>query len=175
MFRSLALIVSAIQLTRPQVPEDQALAMAKVLQEEAKEHHFDPFSGVAMIHFESGFRPEVVSPNREDYGLGQIRARYVGACRKDKDPLNHPSKACLQVKKDLLDPTKNIRLMAEMITRHRKLCRKKTRTARFDQWLASYQGLNFPKQGRWCKANKRTWRVIHYRRTLIRKLIHRRK
>jgi hypothetical protein len=170
LLRPIAIIVAAIQLSRPGMPAGEAERYARTLREEAAKHRFDPLSGVAIIHFESGWYPDVVSANREDYGLGQIRARYVGACKADEDPLDRPSEACLAVKRSLLDPETNIRTMAELITRNRKLCRDKTGSAHFHQWLASYQGKNFPKQNRWCQADKKTWAVLDYRRRLIREL-----
>ena len=171
MVRSIAVIVSAILLSRPGMPVEDAKRYARVLQQEAKEHGFDPFTGVAMIHFESNWYPEVVSSNKEDYGLGQIRARYIGACRDDEDPVNHPSPECRAVQRSLLDAETNIKQMAELITNNRKLCRDKTGSALFHQWLASYQGLNFPKQKKWCQPRKRTWEVIEYRKKLIRELV----
>jgi hypothetical protein len=167
MLRSIAVIVSAIMMSRPQMQVAEAERYARVLQAEAKEHGFDPLTGVAIIHFESGWQPQAISANREDYGLGQIRARYVGACKDDEDPLGNPSEACRKVKQSLLDAETNIRTMAELITNNRKLCKQKTGTAYFHQWLASYQGLNFPKQKRWCAPKKRTWQVIEYRKKLI--------
>lgn len=170
MLRPIALIVSAILMSRPGMPLDEAQRYARVLQEEAKEHGFDPLTGVAIIHFESGWYPQAVSSNGEDYGLGQIRARYIGACRDDEDPLENPSEECLAVKRSLLEAETNIRKMADLITNNRKLCRDKIGSALFHQWLASYQGLNFPKQNRWCVAKKKTWAVIEYRKKLIREL-----
>ncbi len=171
MFRPLLLIVAAIRLSRPEMPEEEAIKYARVLQTEAAEREFDPFTGVAMIHFESRWQPRAVSPSGEDFGLGQIRARYVGACQKDSDPVHHPSVACKKVKQSLLDPEENIAMVAELITHHRKVCKKKTGSARFAQWLASYQGRNYPKQNRWCQPGKKTWQVIEYRKHLIRKLV----
>jgi hypothetical protein len=167
MLRPIAVIVSAILMSRPGMPVADAERYARVLQAEAKEHGFDPFTGVAIIHFESGWQPQAISANREDYGLGQIRARYVGACKNDEDPLGNPSEECRKVKQALLDAETNIRTMAELITNNRKLCTQKTGTAYFHQWLASYQGLNFPKQKRWCSPKKKTWQVIEYRKKLI--------
>ena len=172
MLRPLAVIVSAIMLSRPGMPQDDAKHFATVLQQEAKEHGFDPFTGVAIVHFESGWYPEMVSENGEDYGLGQIRARYIGACRKDEDPLNDPSPECKAVKASLLTAETNIRTMAQLITNNRKLCTEKTGSALFHQWLASYQGRNFPKQNRWCQPGDKTWQVIKYRRHLIDELVH---
>lgn len=125
MLRPLAAIVAAILISRPEMPEQTASRFAEVLRAEAQRHHFDPFTGIAIIHHESGWQPELVSANGEDYGLGQIRARYVGACLEDADPLHHPSPACMEVKRRLLQGEENIRIMAEMITRNRAFCRKK--------------------------------------------------
>jgi hypothetical protein len=173
MLRPIAIIASAILMSRPGMPPGDAEAYAKLLQQQAKQRGFDPLTGVALIHHESGWYPEAVSPNREDYGLGQIRARYIGACRKDADPLRQPSAECRAVKRALLEPETNIRTMAELITNHRKLCKEKTGTAHVQQWLASYQGSNFPSKKRWCVPNRKTWDVIAYRKRLIRELTKR--
>jgi hypothetical protein len=167
MVRPIAAIVAAILISRPDMPVEEATRYARVLRDEAKEHGFDPYTGVSIIHHESGWIPDIVSENREDYGLGQIRARFIGACRGDEDPLRAPSAACRAVKQSLLVPENNIRQMAELITDHRKLCREKTGTAKFHQWLASYQGRNYPKEDRWCDASEQTWQVVRYRRWLI--------
>ncbi|MCA9627610.1 MAG: hypothetical protein KC766_08095 [Myxococcales bacterium] len=171
MVRSLALIVLAIQLSRPTIPRQEALHYAKVLQQEAKEHDFDPFTGVAIIHFESYWHPGVVSKDGEDYGLAQIRARYVRGCRGDEDPLNDPSTDCLSAKARLLDGATNIRRMAALITANRELCKEKTGRVWFHEWLASYQGRNRPKEDKWCTPGDGTWRVVNYRKELIAKLI----
>ncbi|MBX3130630.1 MAG: hypothetical protein KF718_28180 [Polyangiaceae bacterium] len=172
MVRPVAVIVAAILMSRPGMPKDEATRFATVLKEVARQHGFDPLTGVAIVHFESSWYPEVVSGDGEDYGLGQIRARYIGACRQDDDPLTEPSEACQEVKKSLLDAETNLRLMGQIITDNRKLCRDKTGTAHFHQWLGSYQGLNFPKENRWCQANERTHRVVEYRKQLIAQLVH---
>jgi hypothetical protein len=170
MLRSLAIIVAAISLSRPGIDQDQAQRYAKVLQEEGRARHFDPLTAVAIVHFESGWHPEVISDNGEDYGLGQIRARYVGACRKDSDPKDSPSEECRALKQSLLDAETNLRTMAQLITNNRKLCLEKTKSAALPRWLASYQGLNFPKQGKWCQPGDKTRQVIRYRQWLINEL-----
>lgn len=171
MLRPLAVIIAAMYLTRPGLPYPEAERYAKVIQEEAKSRDFDPLSAVAIVHFETGFFPELVSDNGEDYGLGQIRARYVGACKGDEDPVNHPSEECKAVKAQLLEGEENLRWVAKLITRNRKFCKEKTGTAWFQQWLASYQGLNFPKQKKWCQPKKKTWRVVKYHKHLTRELL----
>ena len=171
MVRSLALIILAIQLSRPSIPRQEAVHYAKVLQQEAKEHDFDPFTGVAIIHFESYWHPGVVSKDGEDYGLAQIRARYVRGCRGDEDPLGSPSAECQSAKARLLDGATNIRRMAALITANRELCKEKTGRVWFHEWLASYQGRNRPKEDKWCKPGEGTWRVVNYRKELIAKLV----
>lgn len=171
MLRPILVIVAAITLTRPEMDLGEARRFAKVLQHEAKEHGFDPLSGVSIIHFESGWQPDARSKNGEDYGLGQIRARFIGACKKDKDPLNDPSDECRAEKQRLLDGEENIREMARIISLNRGLCKKKTGSAWFHQWLASYQGLNFPKENKWCQAKSKTWRVVKYRRSIVKELL----
>jgi hypothetical protein len=168
VIRPLAIIASAILLSRPELAREQAERYAKVVQEEAKARGFDPLTMVAIVHTESGWHPEVVSQNGEDYGLGQIRARYVGACKSDPDPRDAPGPACRAAKESLLEAETNLRLMAQLITDHRKLCREKARSAALPRWLASYQGLNFPKQNRWCVPGAKTWSVIKYHAKLVR-------
>jgi len=172
MLRPLAIIASAILISRPDLGAEDVKRFASILQEEAAQRGFDPLSAVAIVHFESAWQPEVISPNGEDYGLGQIRARYIGACRADSDPRDNPSASCAQVKKSLLDAETNLRTMAELIANNKKLCQQKGRSASLPNWLASYQGLNFPKQGKWCQPNDKTWQVVKYRSFLITQVTH---
>ncbi|MGE0320912.1 MAG: hypothetical protein AB7K71_03130 [Polyangiaceae bacterium] len=170
MLRPLAVIIAAMYLTRPGMPYPEAERYAKVIQAEARSRDFDPLSAVAIVHFESGLLPHMVSDNGEDYGLGQIRARYIGACKFDEDPVNHPSDECKAVKSQLLEGEENLHWVAKLISRNRKFCKEKTGSALFQQWLASYQGLNFPKQNRWCQPKKKTWRVVKYHAALKQEL-----
>lgn len=170
MFRPLTVIIAAMQLSRPGIPAEEATRYASALQYQAKEHGFDPLTGVALIHRESRWFPRAVSPDGEDHGLAQIRARFIGACRTDPDPVNAPSEACEAVKRSLLDGVYNIRVMATLITRNREHCRAKTGTALFDQWLASYEGRNYPGKDRWCQPAEATREVIRYRAWLISKV-----
>jgi len=170
MFRSIAAIVAAIQLHHPNVDDTDAKRYAAVLQRQAKEHNFDPFTGVAIIHHESRFKPKAVSKDGEDYGLAQIRARFIGGCAHTKSPKANPTPACRKEKQRLLVPEENIRVMADLITRHRAYCKKKVGSALFARWLASYQGRNNVRRKRFCTPGKGTYRVIQYRRDLIRTL-----
>ena len=159
-----------MRLSRPDMPTEDATRQAKVLQTVAREHGFDPLTGVAIIHLESGWDPARVSENGEDYGLAQIRARYIGACRGDADPVRSPSKECRAVKEELLNGEANIRKMGELITLNRELCRRKVGSVALERWLASYQGRNYPERRRWCQPGEQTRAVIRYRQWLIREL-----
>jgi len=167
MIRSVALLVSAIAVSRPGISTREATVYAHVLNEVGAARGFDPLTAVAIIHFETRWQPTQVSPDGEDYGLGQVRARYVGACRSDADPLNAPSEACMAVKRSLLDGTTNIRRMGEIIAANRQLCLKKTGSAAPARWLAGYQGRNFPSSHKWCQPDEKAWRVLAYSRELL--------
>jgi hypothetical protein len=167
VIRPLAVIVSAILMSRPTMPVTEATRYARVLDEEARKHAFDPLTAVAIIHFESRWQPWQISPDGEDYGLGQVRARYLGACRGDDDPVGHPSPACRAAKATLLAGETNIRRMASIITANRDLCRTKTGNANLAHWLAGYEGLNRPALDRWCAPGPRTWQVVAYRQELV--------
>jgi len=173
VFRSIAAITLAIRFAHPDVSDADATSYAAALQFEAERHDFDPLTGVAIIQHESRFHPRAISPDGEDYGLAQVRARHVGACKDDKDPRRRPSEACRAVKQRLLEPSESIRVMAELISSHRKLCRQKTGNANLLQWLASYQGRNSVKEDRWCTPGDGTHSVIQYRDRLVREVARR--
>ena len=173
MLRSIPAIIAAIQLSQPRVSDDDAKRFAAALHEQAQLHDFDPLTGVAMIFHESSFNPSVVSKDGEDYGLAQIRARFIGGCKHTPSPLVDPTPECLEQKKALLVPEENIRIMAELITRHRLFCKKKVRSTKFARWLASYQGRNSLRHKRWCKPGPGTYKIIKYRSYLIQQLFKR--
>jgi hypothetical protein len=175
VFRSIAAIALAIRLGHPEVSEEDALRYAKPLQIEAEKNDFDPLTGVAIIHRESRFHPRARSRDGEDFGLAQVRARHIGACKKDKDPVRNPSPGCRAVKESLLEPEENIRVMSALITGHRRICKQKTGKATFLGWLASYQGSNSIKENRWCAASEGALTVVKYRDRLVRELTKRQK
>ena len=94
MLRSIPIIMAAIQLSQPKVTPDEAQRFAAALHEQAQVHDFDPLTGVAMIFHESSFNPRAVSPNGEDWGLAQIRARHIGDCVKSSNPVRNPTAEC---------------------------------------------------------------------------------
>jgi hypothetical protein len=171
VFRAIPIIVSAILLSRPTMPLPEARRYARVLAEEARKHDFDPLTAVAIVHFESRWIPSVVSADGEDYGLGQIRARWLGACRDDADPVNDPSPACRAAKVGLLAGENNLRRMATIISANRDLCKEKTGRGDLPRWLAGYEGLNRPSLDVWCAPSAKTWQVVEYRKQLVAQLV----
>jgi hypothetical protein len=168
MFRTIATIAFAIRFGHPEVSVEDANRYAVALQAEAERNEFDPLTGVAIIHRESRFTPRAVSPDGEDFGLAQVRARYIGACRQDKNPRWRPSEACRAVKERLLEPEENIAVMGQIIAGHRKICRQKAGNASLLGWLASYQGSNSKKENRWCVPSDGARTVVRYRDKLVR-------
>ncbi len=171
VIRVVATLVSAILMSRPGMPKEQATRYAVALNEAGKANDFDPLIAVAIIHFESHWYPSVVSADGEDFGLGQVRARFVGACNDDIDPVHYPSEACQAAQASLLDGHVNIQHMARIISANRALCKEKTGKAQAAQWLAGYQGYNDPEHKRWCKPGEKTTRVLAYHQELLAALL----
>lgn len=165
MVREAWLIAAAIQLSQPNMPAEQAMRYATVVQEEAKKRDFDPFSLVAIIHFESWWTANAVGRGGHDLGLAQIRYQYLGACRNDADPVTNPSPKCKALKVALLDPIFNIRYASAHITRSRAFCREKVGKVTYHGWLAAWQGSH--KRGKWCRKNKHTTLRVNYRNKLV--------
>jgi hypothetical protein len=153
------------------MPKAEATVYARTLNEVALQHDFDPLTAVAIVHFETHWLPGLVSADGEDYGLGQVRARFIGACRSDEDPVNAPSRACLAVKASLRDGVTNLRRMGSIIGANKDLCKDKTGTAKVHQWLAGYQGYGAPWRGQWCTPGEKTWMVLGYYNDLVAKLV----
>ena len=155
MHRALSVIISAILLTQPKMSTTLVTQYAKVVQQEAVEHHFDPYTMVAMVHFESRWKSDVT--NGVHIGLGQISLMNAHYCREDLE-----SALCQARKVYLFDGSNNLRAAADSITANRRFCRKKTGRAKFHHWLSSYGGFNKPNEGVWCgqKKVRGRWRDV---------------
>ena len=178
MLRSVAVIAWAIGISNPSLSSKTRTAYAKIIQTEAKDRRIDPFTIVAIVHNESRWRAGAISRDGEDYGLGQIRARFVGACRKDADPVNKPSPACKAAKASLLNGAFNLRAVARHITEWRRTCRRITkRPALFARWLHGYGGMGNLKRGIICgqKKTRKGWRDLPIRRALRRIMDYRKR
>jgi len=169
LIRPIAVLVTAMGLSRPGIPAPEAKRYATVLNEIAAVNHFDPLLAVAMIHYETHWYPQLVSSDGEDHGLGQVRARFIGACRQDEDPLNAPSEACKQVKLSLLDGVENIRRMGSIIRANMEFCRERMGKTKTEHWLAGYQGYVDPIRHTYCAPGPKTTRVIEYYDGLLEK------
>jgi hypothetical protein len=169
LLRPIAILVAAMSLSRPTMPKGEAVRYAEALNKAATEASFDPLIAVAIVHFESHWTPNLISDDGEDYGLGQVRGRYLSACRDDADPLHEPSEACKEAKATLLDGVTNIRRMGGIIAANQQFCRDKVGAAFPAQWLAGYQGLNDLEHSRWCQPGEKTWRVLGYYEELLSK------
>jgi len=182
MLRTITTIVWAILQSQPGMPIHRASSYATTIQSEAKRVSFDSLTFVALIHHESSWRSHLVSADGEDIGLGQIRARFVGACRDDPSPVKAPGKACRAVRASLQNGHYNIKRIAGALATWRKVCRKRTGQALLRHTLMGYGGLSRPSKRQWCgRAYRRNrWRdikapwvvrrIINRRRSLIRKL-----
>lgn len=149
----LAVIIAALHLANPTLSKPVRQNMAKTIAIEAERAHVDPLLMVAVFWHESGVRRGAVSKDGEDYGLGQIRARFIGACRHDEDPVHNPSEECLAVKASLLDANYNIRVTAQVISKWRKTCRETTGTKALPhRWLSGYAGES--RSGAMCGQRK---------------------
>lgn len=176
MIRSIALIMSAIQLANPAVSDETARAHAGVLQREANEHQFDPYTGVAMGHNETRWRPgSIGGAEGKCYGLFQVCVQWaVSSCRT-----GFTSAACLQERQALLQAPHAIARLGADIDRWRSYCRRATgRPALFHRWLAGYQGydarhgticgqVKTKKGWRDAPIRRATWAVIRFRKRLL--------
>ena len=171
LVRAIALLVSAITISRPGIPKEEATRYAKVLNEIASKNDFDPLLAVAMIHYESHWNPSVASDDGEDYGLGQVRARFIGACKSDEDPVGAPSEACKAVKMSLLAGENNLRVMGGIIAANKKMCLEKRGKNKAEYWIAGYQGLSNPERNKYCVPGPTTTRVLDYHKELLAALL----
>ena len=169
LIRPIAVLIAAMALSRPGIPTPEAKQYASALNDIAAKYKFDPLLAVAMIHYETHWFPQLVSDDGEDHGLGQIRARFIGACRQDEDPLHAPSEACQQVKLSLLSGTENIRRMGSVIRANMEFCRERMGKTKTENWLAGYQGYVDPIRHAYCMPGPKTVRVINYYDGLIAK------
>jgi len=138
MYRSVAVIVCAILQSQPHMRG--AETYAKTIQTEAVSRHFDPLTLVAMAHHESCWLAR--ARNGSCMGL-------VGVCLSSYQACSDlSSEGCQKREACLLNGSCNLREAAKAITLNRVFCRRKTGSANFHHWLASYQGFN--RGGVWC-------------------------
>lgn len=145
-----ATIVAMLLSLHPGLPLQQAQRYAAIIDSEGRRQGIQAVTTVALVSHESHWRARAESRDGEDIGLGQIRARYVGACRHDPDPVHNPRRECLRVRESLRYGEYNLRLTIAVLTRWRKTCRKQTGRSWARDVLSGYAGLSHPSKRQWC-------------------------
>lgn len=155
-----AALSAVLHMVAPHVGQVVNLNYTQVILAEARRRDIDPMLVVALVEHESRWRPGAISPNGEDFGLGQIRGRYERPCLKDFDPIGDPSILCDEARTRLLDGTYNLKRTIAALAENRKLCRRilKQKVSQASL-LASYGGMNNPSGQVWCghKKTGRRW------------------
>lgn len=173
MIRSALCIKLAIGLAQPTMSVELKAHYAAVLQQEAKQRHFDPLTVVAVIENESGWRAGLVGGLRNQcVGLGQ-HCLHVHAYCRDTDYLGA---RCQARRAWLLNGENNLRATSAAVTRWRAYCRRLTgRSALFHRWLYGYQGHAANDSTRQCGMRKtvRGW-VDLPKPALVRRVMRRR-
>ena len=154
-----AAIVAMILSLHPGMGHEQAQRYASIIATEGAKHGIQTATTVAIVEHESHWRARAESRDGEDIGLGQIRARYVGACRSDPEPVSNPGRECLRVRESLRDGEHNLRVTIRTLGKSVETCRK--HTGRWDAAtvIAEYAGLNKPPK-QWCGRRFRRGRWV---------------
>ena len=179
-------VARAFKIACPHINKAKAKVWGGILQKQAKQRSFCPYTGVAIIWNETGktCNERLTFKHHSGFyvGLGQINAFHRKECREG----GLESPGCKMRISELQNGAYNLRRMSMGITANRKMCRKRTgHPALFARWLSSYQGFNISRgrKGVWCnmRRDKRgRWRdvkvphltrkVMRYRRQLLRTL-----
>lgn len=173
------LLAGLILACNPTLPGKTAARYAQVAAQQANVAGVRPDILVALVCSESGWRSGAVSADREDWGLGQVRARYLPGCRNDSSPTSSPSPSCRSEQQLLLQPEHNLRVVGKAIKSWRELCRQQTGHAKERNWLAGYVGLGrrgqslcgmTSRKGRWTDqpVSASVQRILDYRKRLAR-------
>lgn len=130
MKSTILLIATAIGLCRPALPLAKRVAYANIVVKAS----IDPLLVVALIDHESGWFEGAVSKDRRDYGLGQLRRKFIPKAEWPK----------------LLNGIYNLKKTLWAIETWRKICKGKTGLESAAVVLAGYAGFSRPKEGMWC-------------------------
>lgn len=126
MFRELSQIILSINLSTTTLPQVKVNSFANAIQDASVKNDIDPYTIVAIATHESNWRERAVSPDKEDYGLLQVRAKYNGG---EKNKAN------------LLTGEFNIRAGTFIAGKARDFCRTKLkREPSTEEWMSVYQG-----------------------------------
>lgn len=145
MTRSLASVLAALNVVAPSFPEKPAAAAH--VRELADAGDFDPFTLLAYVESESGWRSWAIGlypVTGEVVGLGQHRLLNYAACRADA-----ASQACEDVRASLLDWRFNLDETARAFVMWRAYCKEKVGTGAARFWLQGIKGWD-AKRGTVC-------------------------
>ena len=149
MTRAAAIVAMLLSL-HPSLPRQQAQRYAAIIDSEGQKQGIQAATAIALVEHESYWRARAESADSEDIGLGQIRARYVGACRTDPEPVSNPGRECLRVRESLRDGEHNLRMTIRTLGRWARTCRAKTGRWDARAVISGYAGLNRPSRQQWC-------------------------
>jgi hypothetical protein len=174
-------VEAAIRYVNPRATRANVRHWASVIRAEAIARHFDPFTLVAIVRFESGFSPGAVNnnpPREYSVGLSQINVLAMRPACRELPLLS--SSSCQASIARLMDGAYNLRVAARLISGFRDHCRKRTgKPALFARWLSAFQGydqrpgvtcnMRKDRRGRWrdLPVPTLTRRVMRYRIELI--------
>lgn len=129
--RSAVVVAAAIALVAPSMPTAKREQYARLLVAEGRREGVDPLLVVAIVEHESRWRKGAVSKDGEDFGLGQLRARFLPECR------TLASARCVSLKSRLTrDAAFNLRRTVRVLGDWRRACRPATET----RMVAGYSG-----------------------------------
>lgn len=144
MFREIAQIILAINLSTSTVPDARVVQFAQQIQSRSVYVNVDPFMVTAIILHESQFNERAISGDQEDFGLMQIRARF------------YPGQKLI-----LLEGIHNIKVGTHLIKLNKDMCRNFLKREPLTQeWFACYTGSC--TKGGMCKPTKLTKKIEDY-------------
>jgi hypothetical protein len=149
MFREIAQIVLAIQLSSSHLPISRTEQLAKSIKNGSEFAGVDPFIIVAIATHESGWNERTISDDGEDLGLLQIRGKFYGGKNEW-----------------LLSGENNIRVGSYIIKKDIEFCEKQLKRAPSeDEWLSCYAG-QCTNPAHWCKPTSLTKQFVAYEKCL---------
>lgn len=137
----IATIILALQLSAPGLNVKTTEYYAKTIYKQQVKLGVDPIETIAIAKHESHWNHTLVSPDLEDWGLMQVRSRYI----------KFPSSW-------LLEPGVNIRVGTSLMLSSQKFCTKWLgRKPTTQEWLSTYQGSKSI-----CKSTNLSFKVESY-------------
>lgn len=141
----LTTILLALQLSAPGLNDKITMNYAKVIQKQSIKKNIDPLIIISIIAHESHWNSRAISNDKNDYGLMQVRARFVTIS---------PER--------LLDGSTNIMVGSAFLDSSVKFCTKfLNREPLIEESLSCYQGSCSSKR-KMCKPTKKTKDVVDY-------------